>query len=261
MLSRVAAALTAILLGPTVDADEWFGRCGRAMGTLVGDAAKQGSEPTVRIGAWSPSQGWIGSHSLSESSTYGVGLLTSEYVNSLVSDRVFARRDVVDDAAWASSKLARSRAAEGFGEFVEGHFGAPWIGGRCVLFLTADCRAGGDRAGTIEWDERRIITVFSCLGPAVRDGFVHSVAVPAKWRAAVLARLSSSQRSILERLVEGKTEREIAEKLVRSPHTVHDHVKAIYTALGVSSRHELASLWNGRSKRGLPEVLNETVRP
>ena len=231
------------------------------MGTLVADMAIRGSEPTVRIGAWSPSQGWIGSHLLSESTTYGVSLLGSDYVASLAADRVFSRRDVVADAQWATSKLAGARAADGFGEFVEGHFGAPWIGGRCVLVLTADCRAGGEWTGTIEWDEQRIMTVFACLGPAVRDGFVHSVAMPAKRREAVLTRLSSGQRSILERLVEGETEREIAEKVARSPHTVHDHVKGIYHALGVSSRHELVELWNGRARQGLSEVPDEAVRP
>jgi len=46
-------------------------------------------------------------------------------------------------------------------------------------------------------------------------------------------------------LVEGKSEREIAETIGRSRHTVHDHTKRIYRAFGVHTRVELAARWNG----------------
>jgi LuxR family maltose regulon positive regulatory protein len=47
----------------------------------------------------------------------------------------------------------------------------------------------------------------------------------------------------LRYLLSGDSEKQIAHKLARSPHTVHTHVKSIYRNLGVSSRGELFSLF------------------
>ena len=52
-------------------------------------------------------------------------------------------------------------------------------------------------------------------------------------RPDLLVKISDAQRAVLEQLLEGKTEPEIAESLDRSKHTVHDHTKAIYQLLGV----------------------------
>ena len=53
------------------------------------------------------------------------------------------------------------------------------------------------------------------------------------------------QRRLAPLLVEGKSEREIAETIGRSRHTVHDHTKRIYRAFDVHTRPELAARWNG----------------
>lgn len=58
----------------------------------------------------------------------------------------------------------------------------------------------------------------------------------------LLARLSRTERRVLTHLRNRLTEREVAEQIHRSPHTVHVHVKNIYRKLGVSSRAELLSL-------------------
>ena len=258
MLWRAASALTRIFLERPVDADEWFDRCGRILETLFVDGVAEGARPIVRMGAWSPLEGWIGSSNLKEGSICGARMLEKSHAQSDLAERVFTRRDVSDDAEWANEELARCRAAPARGDFVEGHFVAPWIGSRCVLFLTADRRDG---ASPIAWDEQRIVTVFWCLGPAIRDGFVQAVAVPAMRRAEVLKRVSAIQGTILRMLAEGETERGIAEKLSRSVHTVHDHVKTIYLSLGVSSRYKLVEIWNGRAKLAAPEVSGEAVRP
>ncbi|MBX3385324.1 MAG: helix-turn-helix transcriptional regulator [Phycisphaeraceae bacterium] len=62
-------------------------------------------------------------------------------------------------------------------------------------------------------------------------------------RVQILERLTDSQRRIIPYLIDDLSEREISERIGRSPHTVHDHVKGIYTTLAVSSRRELLALW------------------
>jgi DNA-binding CsgD family transcriptional regulator len=51
--------------------------------------------------------------------------------------------------------------------------------------------------------------------------------------------LSPRMRDILERLLVGDSEKQIARHLGISPHTVHTHVKKLHKSLGVSSRGEL----------------------
>lgn len=60
---------------------------------------------------------------------------------------------------------------------------------------------------------------------------------------AALARLSEAQRRVLDHLLTGLQEKEVASKLDISPNTVHSHVTVIYRTLGVSSRAELLALF------------------
>jgi DNA-binding NarL/FixJ family response regulator len=52
--------------------------------------------------------------------------------------------------------------------------------------------------------------------------------------------LSSREREVLQLIGEGATNREIAERLFLSPHTVKDHTTALYRKLGVRNRAEAA---------------------
>jgi DNA-binding CsgD family transcriptional regulator len=54
---------------------------------------------------------------------------------------------------------------------------------------------------------------------------------------------TATQREIVLLLLTDKSEKEIAQLMGRSLHTVHEHVKAIYRALGVGSRAGLMALW------------------
>ncbi|HYF15896.1 MAG TPA: helix-turn-helix transcriptional regulator [Phycisphaerales bacterium] len=65
----------------------------------------------------------------------------------------------------------------------------------------------------------------------------------ARRRPDLCNKLSETQRVVLSMLLEGMTEPQIAEKLERSRHTVHDHTKAIYQTLGVQSRVQLVLLF------------------
>lgn len=53
--------------------------------------------------------------------------------------------------------------------------------------------------------------------------------------------LTEREQLVLEHLSLGKSVRQIAEELGRSPHTVHDHVKGLHRKLGASSRGELVA--------------------
>jgi DNA-binding CsgD family transcriptional regulator len=54
--------------------------------------------------------------------------------------------------------------------------------------------------------------------------------------------LSARQREVAQLLISGLRTDEIAAHLHISPHTLHDHIKAIFTKLGVQGRAELTAL-------------------
>jgi DNA-binding CsgD family transcriptional regulator len=55
--------------------------------------------------------------------------------------------------------------------------------------------------------------------------------------------VSPRQRQVLDYLLAGHSEKQIAEKLRLSPNTVHHHVKALHRHFGVSTRSELLARW------------------
>ena len=54
-------------------------------------------------------------------------------------------------------------------------------------------------------------------------------------------RLTARELEVLAMLAQGKTVKQIAEIIGRSPHTVHDHVKSLHRKLNASSRGELVA--------------------
>ena len=104
-------------------------------------------------------------------------------------------------------------------------------------------------------DPRRALVVgigIPAGGPDPADAArLLSCTLPVLIRRAVLAigsRPSTSSRwltdreqIVLERLALGRSVREIAEEIDRSPHTVHDHVKSLHRKLNASSRGELVA--------------------
>lgn len=90
-----------------------------------------------------------------------------------------------------------------------------------------------------------LIRVLRAVGPGVaaayRERFIHLEAI----REAITLKVTAACRPVLPLLAEGFTEAEIAKKIHRSIHTVHDHVKQVYRALRISSRLELRDLWMG----------------
>ncbi|KUF19077.1 helix-turn-helix transcriptional regulator [Streptomyces silvensis] len=51
--------------------------------------------------------------------------------------------------------------------------------------------------------------------------------------------ISARERTVVEQALRGEAVKQIARRLHLSPHTVNDHLKAIYRKTGVSSREEL----------------------
>lgn len=82
-----------------------------------------------------------------------------------------------------------------------------------------------------------------------------------------LTRLTAREQEVLEHLTLGKSVKEIAEDLARSPHTVHDHVKSLHRKLNASSRGELISRTLGhlgvvpRSALATPSGATKAVEP
>lgn len=69
-----------------------------------------------------------------------------------------------------------------------------------------------------------------------------------------LVHLSAAQREVLDLLLEGLSEKQIAVQLDNSHHTVHNHVREIYRLLQVHSRPELLARFlphNGEDRTAL----------
>ncbi|TVS00925.1 MAG: LuxR family transcriptional regulator [Phycisphaerales bacterium] len=62
--------------------------------------------------------------------------------------------------------------------------------------------------------------------------------------------LTEREQQVLDQLSLGKSVRQIADSLGRSPHTVHDHVKNLHRKLNASSRGELIARALGHLPRG-----------
>ncbi|MEJ8814861.1 helix-turn-helix transcriptional regulator [Variovorax ureilyticus] len=60
------------------------------------------------------------------------------------------------------------------------------------------------------------------------------------------APLTAAERKVLLEMLDGHTEKQIAQKLDQSPNTTHFHVKSIYAKFGVGNRSALAALWLGK---------------
>jgi pSer/pThr/pTyr-binding forkhead associated (FHA) protein len=80
------------------------------------------------------------------------------------------------------------------------------------------------------------------------DQSTYSIPLNSTSEMPALTQLSEAQRRVLDLLLGGGSEKQVAAKLDLSPHTVHNHIKEIYRRFGVSSRAELLALFVSDSK-------------
>ena len=80
-------------------------------------------------------------------------------------------------------------------------------------------------------------------------------------RASATQWLTGREQVVLEQLALGKSVRQIAEDLDRSPHTVHDHVKSLHRKLNASSRGELIARALGHLEPRSPDAEDGVAMP
>ncbi len=147
------------------------------------------------------------------------------------------RRDLFDDQAWQRAELRSKRTAAGLHAFAIAI--APIEGGGAVLRVDLD-------ATDPAWSASR--TDLALLRGAARAGadmVARLFVEPDARREELLRPLGPAQRAIAPLLATGRSERDIAEQLGRSAHTVHEHAKRIYRAWGVSNRFQMRDKWLG----------------
>ncbi len=147
--------------------------------------------------------------------------------------QTFTRQDVIPDELWNKSALRNEvyRAVDIGDMLVSTRTNARGGIGAFVLKRTRRERGFGDR-------ERDLVSMLqsSCVWMSNRTTVVDSV------------RLSPRERETLEYLLTGAREKQIADSLEVSQHTVHQYVKSIYRKFGVTSRAELLALSSPRPR-------------
>jgi len=82
-----------------------------------------------------------------------------------------------------------------------------------------------------------------------RVAIILQPAQPAELVSLMLShyRFTPSEGQIARLVLAGRSTREIADELVVSPHTVQDHLKAVFAKAGVRSRRDLVARLTGAS--------------
>ncbi len=110
--------------------------------------------------------------------------------------------------------------------------------GRVMIVQVASCRAPSRVDANTE---RALAALLPVLERRTLQALGAERAESTRW-------LTEREQLVLEHLSLGKSVRQIAEELGRSPHTVHDHVKGLHRKLGASSRGELVARALGHSR-------------
>lgn len=151
-----------------------------------------------------------------------------------------ARRVLISDEAWIRSSYATFRRPLGLHEFARGVVPFWELEEPRTLIVQIDLLAASATPG--EWE----VGLVGGVAPAIARAYHTRFVALREHREAIMRRLTPAQRRVVPHLVEGLSETQIAGAVGRSAHTVHDHTKMIYQALGVSNRLQLRDLWFGR---------------
>jgi DNA-binding CsgD family transcriptional regulator len=148
------------------------------------------------------------------------------------------RRELVHDDSWRAAERRKIRTALGVDEYIQAGF--RYQSGAFEQALVVQLSAPVGHPAPMR-DIEGLASVAPFIFRAYHRRFVALEAL----RAGLLSALKPGERSLPELLVQGMSEREAGERLGRSRHTVHEKVRSIYKAWGVTSRFELVEVWNG----------------
>lgn len=149
------------------------------------------------------------------------------------------RREIVPDEVWRESERRRVRLALGIDEFVQAGFRHQSGAIDRALVVQAGARAG-------EQSPERAGEALGAVAPFLFRAFHRRFIALEALRTSLLAVLRPAERALPDLLVQGLSERETGERIGRSRHTVHEKVRSIYKAWGVTSRFEMVEVWNGK---------------
>jgi DNA-binding CsgD family transcriptional regulator len=148
--------------------------------------------------------------------------------------RAFNTLDLLDKKTWYGNPFQQLTAKLGMDDTLV--CALPIGGGREVLVTIP--RPFGDRPFS-ERDKRVVLA----LQRAAAQVHIQNIANGVGPLAARAAELAPRHRVVLEQLLRGGAEKDIAAALELSPRTVHKYVETIYATFAVSSRSELMALW------------------
>ncbi|MFB9729188.1 LuxR C-terminal-related transcriptional regulator [Haloechinothrix salitolerans] len=176
----------------------------------------------------------VGDLDTGRAATRGLETIARESGTTLLSALASHARGAVavadGDVADALARLRRARGA-----WLE--LELPYEAAQTRLLLAKACRAAGDY-DTAELELRAVRAAFERLGAA--DGLRQVERFLAASRD-LPSGLTARQLEVLRLVAAGKSNRDIADELVISTHTVSRHLDNIYTKLGVSSRAAAAA--------------------
>lgn len=166
-------------------------------------------------------------------------------------DAVRARAEKVLHIGWTPEGLAHPSAGLLSGLPMGRNWRTGPVGRLWGEVAPADLLVGLAPLGEFEFGRILLVQVAPTAPalPEADDAAVLKGILPTLARRALLALgplktnpgqwLTTREQAVLDRLVVGKSVKQIAEELGRSIHTVHDHVKSLHRKLSASSRGEL----------------------
>ncbi|MGH7131416.1 MAG: helix-turn-helix transcriptional regulator [Phycisphaerales bacterium] len=241
LVARACTAIGEVYTTNPESTEKWLSAAGRALHQFIDSFHHAGSNGRL-VGAW---LAMVSQTTLSGEPVIEVG--SSGYSTEQAAQIV--RRAA---AAWCS----RSRLAQGLMNTQVGSGDGPQLPGgiSCAQRTILPLRW----AGSVRWLVLELNVATGSPGPGKSGVAAAELMLPLiagvleqtvgrleAHRHRLAMRVSPAQQPILPMLATGMSQRLIAERVQRSLHTVHDHVKSIYGSLGVNSRFQFQRLWNG----------------
>jgi DNA-binding CsgD family transcriptional regulator len=245
LLARVASRTAELVALPAIATMDWCDRAAETVGTTIPGfrgliavfAVELSANGTVRrvesqsirlISPIDPDRPMPplvltseASHSLERLTTIGWDAAVPAPVSGLLST-------VAKNEQWASLPLVQALGGNRIGQPFVGSASLNATNNRAVIVVMAPS------AGAPAFEASSIASlraVFPILVQRARMAFGEAVDSNST--------ISDREQLVLNHLVLGKSVRQIADELGRSPHTVHDHVKSLHRKLNASSRGEL----------------------